>query len=48
MVKEKSGVSVNINCKDKKLVVYDKDGQIVGTLRLNNRSWKVCGEKGKL
>lgn len=43
MVKEKSGVIVDIDCKAKKLVVYNKDMQIVGELRLFNRSWKVCG-----
>lgn len=43
MVKEKSGVTVDIDCKDIKLVVYDTEGQIVGELRLFNRSWKVCG-----
>ena len=43
MVKEKSGVIVDIDCKGKKLVVYNEDGTVLGVLTLFNSSWKVCG-----
>lgn len=41
MVKEKSGVSVDVRPKDGCVVVYDANGKVIGTLRMYHRTWKV-------
>ena len=42
---EKSGLYVFVKPKEKKIAVYDKNGNPVGDLKLYNRTWEVSAAR---
>ena len=45
MVKEKSGVYVDARSVGRCIFVWDEKGKLIGTLKLNQRSWEVSAAR---